>query len=297
MSKDLKDQLAKKAAPTNDGALVKKPKTIVEEINDLVPQFRRASPAWFKQIGGGDTLARIAITEFRKNPKLAECSKDSFYGALMTCAQVGLVPGPLGEVYLIPRKGVCCFEMGYKGLINLARRSGEVSVIAAQPVFEGERCQIDLGGTVDHPYDHTIDRTDPSKLLYVYAKATMRDGSTALEVMSKAEIDAIRKRSQASANGPWVTDYIMMARKTVMKRLLTKGQVPLSTEALTKITADETVRSDISLEPISAFDVPEQPSQPVGKSTPVEIIDEATGEVLEETQAEAEPQQKDPLFK
>lgn len=256
-------------------------RTMADEINALIPQFNRAMPSWQQQIGGGDTLARIALTEFRKTPRLAECSKASFYGSLMTCAQVGMVPGPLGHVFLIPRKvkGVmtCCFEFGYKGLLDLARRSGEISTISAQCVYEGERVNVDLGNsTVEHIYDHTIKRTDPTKIMYVYAIAKLKDGSQALEVMDRDEINAVMQRAQAREDGPWKTDWPMMARKTVLKRLCTKGQIPLSTEIIRDMAKDETVRTalDVKLEPISAYETTGE--IPISAEEEAEVTQEET---------------------
>jgi len=251
---NLKDKVLAKAEPA------KKPATIGDQLNSLAPQFNRIMPGFLRKIGGSDALARIALNEIRRQPKLAQCSWESLAGALMTCAQTGLLPGPQRHCYLIPYAGEVQFQFDYRGLIELVRRSGELGTIMASAVYEGDECEIDLGLCfVKHPYNENVDKTDPSKIRFVYAKAVMKDGSVALEVMNRAEIDAIRKRSQASSKGrqsPWDTDYEMMARKTVLKRLCTKGQLPLSLEVQRFVQADETVRRSVEADPIHAMELP-----------------------------------------
>lgn len=272
---------ADKLATQQSTIPAERPKTLADTINAMVPEFKRAMPSFLQRVGGPEALARIALTEMRKNTKLAECSKESFFGALMNCAQIGLMPGPLGHVYLIPFKGVVTLQIGYRGLIDLVRRSGDLSTIKAVCVYEGEHCEIDLGlSKVSHAYDYAIDRTNPAKILYVYAMATLKDGSTALEVMTRAEVDAIRKRSMAVASGrstPWDTDYAEMAKKTVLKRLC--KVLPLSADITNKLAADETVVTSLKFHdsPTSVYDidpisieVSTDPVQPEGvEETPV----------------------------
>ncbi|WP_202630600.1 recombinase RecT, partial [Deinococcus alpinitundrae] len=86
----------------------------------------------------------LAVTEFRKNPMLKECTPESLLGAVMQAAQVGLEPDALGSAYLVPyynkNKNVkeVQLQIGYKGLIELVRRSGQVTSIVANEVYEND---------------------------------------------------------------------------------------------------------------------------------------------------------------
>ncbi len=96
-------------------------------------QFAKALPS----VMTPERFTRIVLTAIRNNQKLAQCDKGSFFAAVMSSAQLGLEPNtPLGQAYLIPYGNECQFQIGYKGLIDLAYRSGEVSIIQAQTVYE-----------------------------------------------------------------------------------------------------------------------------------------------------------------
>lgn len=200
-----------------------------------------------------DRLARVALTEVRKNPALAHCDQHSFLGAIMTCAQLGLEPGgPLGHAYLVPfenRKAgrtEVQFIVGYRGMIDLARRSGQIVSIEARPVYEGDQFEVSLG--LDSALRHVPDydnpnRTHPDKLRFVYAVAKLKDGGVQFEVMSRREVEAVRAQSKAGTSGPWVTHFEQMALKTVVRRLF--KWLPVSVELATAIEADE--RADFGL--------------------------------------------------
>jgi len=167
----------------------------------------------------------VALTEIRRNPYLARCDQASLLGAIMLCAQLGLEPGgPLGHVYLVPfenkktgRQEVQ-FILGYRGMIELARRSGQIQSIEARAVYEGDRFDVKFG--MDSDLSHVPDfenpnRTQPDKLRFVYAVAKLKDGGVQFEVMSRREIEAVRAQSKAGSSGPWQTHYEVMALKTV----------------------------------------------------------------------------------
>jgi recombination protein RecT len=200
-----------------------------------------------------DRLARVALTEVRKNPALARCDQTSFLGALMTCAQLGLEPGgPLGHAYLVPfenrKKGITevQFIVGYRGMIELARRSGLLDSIEARAVYEGDKFEVSLGlyGNLRHTPDFdNPNRVQPDKLRFVYAVAKLKDGGVQFDVMSRREIEAVRAQSRAGTSGPWVTHFEAMALKTVVRRLF--KWLPMSIEVATAIEADE--RAELGL--------------------------------------------------
>src|SRR5262249_27161008 len=145
--------------------------------------------------------------------------KESLLGAIMQSAQLGLEPdGLLGHAYLVPYGKTCQLLVGYKGMLQLTRRSGQISTIQAHVVHAEDTFEFWFG--LDPKLKHVpSDKENPGALIAVYAVAKMKDASIQFDVMRKREVDAIRARSRASNEGPWVTDYEEMAKKTVLRRL------------------------------------------------------------------------------
>lgn len=189
-----------------------------------------------------DRLARIALTEIRKVPTLAKCDQTSFLGAIMQCAQLGLEPGgALGHAYLLPfenrKKGITevQFIVGYRGMIDLARRSGQIVSLTARTVHENDEFSYQYG--LNEDLKHVPATGDRGALIYVYAVAKLKDGGVQFEVMSRSDIDKVRAQSKAGNYGPWQTHYDEMAKKTVIRRLF--KYLPVSIELATAVTMDE----------------------------------------------------------
>lgn len=194
-----------------------------------------------------ERLYQITVSAINKDPKLAECDVPTLLSCVMKCSALGLEPSAvdgLGRAYILPfynskaRKMEATFILGYKGMIDLARRSGEIESIASRAVYEGDEFEYEFG--LDEKcrhIPHAIERT-PDKLTHVYVVAKFKDGGYYLDVMTKAEVEAIRKRSKAKDSGPWVTDYEAMAKKTVVRRAF--PYLPVSIEAQGAASADET---------------------------------------------------------
>lgn len=203
-----------------------------------------------------ERMARIATTEMRRIPKLAECNPMSFLGAVIQCSQLGLEPGgSLGHVYLIPFGKEVQVIVGYRGMIDLARRSGQIISIDARAVYEGDQfdCELGLNAKLNHTPDwNNPNRADPAKLRFVYAVAKLKDGGIQFDVMSKVEVDAIKKRSKSSGSGPWVTDYAAMALKTVVRRLF--KYLPVSIEIQHAVGIDEMADAGISQQNSAVLD-------------------------------------------
>lgn len=164
-------------------------------------------------------LAEVKVAAARAS-KLADCSTISIVDALTTCAQLGLSPsGRLGSAYLIPYKDKCTLVIGYRGYVDLAYRSGDVASFHAEVVYDKDvfRHSEGLAPVLEHI---RTEEDDPGRLRAVYAIARMKDGSVAHVVMLRREVLAIKARSRASSDGPWVTDEAEMWKKTAIRRLI-----------------------------------------------------------------------------
>lgn len=196
-----------------------------------------------------ERMMRIVAASASRQPELLECTPLSIAQAVVMSSQLGLEPvGPLGHAYLVPyknkknnyRKEVQLI-IGYKGMIDLARRSGNVAMIEAHAIYERDAYDVRYGleSKLEHrPYLGKESRGD---IVLVYAIATFRDGMKQPEVMTIGEVEDIRSRSMAANNGPWVTDFTEMARKTVVKRLC--KYLPLSVEMANAISIDNAAES------------------------------------------------------
>jgi recombination protein RecT len=182
-----------------------------------------------------ERMLRIATTELRKIPKLRECAVESLFGAIIQCSQLGLEPGSaLGQAYLIPYGKECQFMIGYRGMIDLARRSGQIVSISAQAVYEND--DFDFAYGLNEKLEHTPAKGERGNFIAAYAIAKLKDGGHQMEVMFKSDIEKIRARSKAAKNGPWVTDYDEMAKKTVVRRLF--KYLPISIEIAEAVEKD-----------------------------------------------------------
>lgn len=203
----------------------------------MAPQLQIALPSHLK----AERMIRVATTAVQINPKLQECSARSIIACVVEASQLGLEPcGALGHAYLVPYtlKGVptCQLMIGYKGLVDLVRRSGNLQTISAQAVHESDDFHYRLGlhPTIEHV---PSGKPSPGKLTHVYAVANLMNGGVQFDVMSVAEVEQIRKRSRSANNGPWVTDYEAMAKKTVIRRLA--KLLPVSVEVQRAVELDE----------------------------------------------------------
>lgn len=164
-----------------------------------------------------ERLARIALTTIRTNPKLLECSLPSLLAAIMQSAQLGLEPGLLGHAYFVPFRNnktgqsEIQFIIGYKGLIDLARRSGDIVTIASGAIYANDKFHYKKG--YDEVLEHEPNFQNRGELIGVYAYATTKDGGRYGDVMTLEEVNKIKARSKAKDFGPWVSDFEEMAKK------------------------------------------------------------------------------------
>ena len=223
-------------------------KTLYKALNDSanLSEWKKAAPAGFDV----NRLGRIIYTECNKNPLLTQCSLQSVMSCAIQSATLGLEPGSaLGHAYLIPywNKKLngyeCQMQIGYKGMIDLARRSGQIISITAHVVYEKDDFEIEYGD--DERIRHRPCLTgEPGKPSYVYASAKLKGGGTQRALMTVAEVEAIRKRANANRKGstPWDTDWAEMAKKTAVRRLF--KMLPVSIEAAEAVRANERIEEN-----------------------------------------------------
>lgn len=228
-----------------------------------------------------ERFTRITLSALSANPKLQECTPQSFLGAMMTAAQLGVEPNtPLGQAYLIPyrNKGVleCQFQLGYKGMLDLAYRSGEISVIQAHTVYAKDEFEYQFGldAKLNHKPCMRKDKGDP---IAFYAMFRTKDGGYGFEVMSYEDVLAHKARfSKAGDSGPWATNFEEMAKKTVLKKVL--KYAPLKSDFVRQMATDETIKTTISPEMV---DVTPEPIVTEG-----EVVDSETGEIIKPEQGQ-----------
>lgn len=192
-------------------------------------QFARALPAHLSP----ERFCRIAITALTRTPKLQDCTKESLMRCLLDLSAFGLEPDGR-RAHLIPYKDQCTLVIDWKGLAELALRSGLIAKLHADIVCENDAFEYSMGEVTQHK----IDWKQPRGEMYAaYAMAQTKTGEKFFAVMSKDEIEAIRKRSRAGTSGPWVTDYNEMAKKTAFRRLA--KWLPLSAEFRDAIDKDD----------------------------------------------------------
>ncbi|WP_144488961.1 recombination protein RecT [Bacillus thuringiensis] len=235
----LKNQLTNR----KESAPVTPEQTVEAYMKKMAPRMAEVLPKHMDM----NRMSRIALTTIRTNPKLLECAVPSLMGAVMQAVQLGLEPGLLGHCYILPYKREATFIIGYKGMIDLARRSGHIQSIYAHAVHENDEFEYELGL---HPkLEHKPSHGDRGAFIGAYAVAHFKDGGYQMEFMPKSEIEKRRKRS-ASANStysPWSSDYEEMAKKTVVRYMF--KYLPISIEVQTQAQQDEVVRKDITEEP------------------------------------------------
>lgn len=163
-----------------------------------------------------ERMLRVALMVCMSNPKLLGCSQASLLSALLKCSAVGLEPDGF-HAYLIPFGDTVQVIFGFQGLIFIAEQFGVTNVdaesICENDTFTWKRVGSQI--TICHEINWKADRGP----VVSYYAVCERDGKTQLAVMTIAEIEAVRKTSKAANNGPWVTAYGEMCKKTVIRRL------------------------------------------------------------------------------
>ena len=259
MTTTLNDKLIQKAGGTaSDRPVTLKSKdntvkltksmTIPDMVKALEPEIKRALPSVLTP----ERFTRMALSALNNTPKLKECTPMSFIAALMNAAQLGLEPNtPLGQAYLIPYKNKgtleCQFQLGYKGMIDLAYRNDRMQSIEAHTVYENDEFYYELG--LDAKLKHIPTWDDRGDIIGFYAIFKLDNGGYRFEVMSKADVDRFAEtysKAFSSEYSPWKTNYEEMAKKTVLKRLL--KYAPIKSDFRKALSLDETIKSELSVD-------------------------------------------------
>ena len=171
-----------------------------------------------------EAMVRLVMVATSKTPKLLECTPQSIMRCLMDAAQLKIQPGGvMGRGYLVPRwnkktgGNEACFDPGWRGLVDIARRSGQIQSISAHVVYHNDEFRCEYGTDESIKHVPCLD-ADPGPIIGAYAVAKFKDGSTQVEILSKRDLDKIQAVSQ-SKTGPWGDWEDEMSRKSAVRRL------------------------------------------------------------------------------
>ena len=219
-------------------------------VQRMLPEIARALP---KHIHA-DRIARIVTTAIRITPKLAQTSEASFLGAVLTASQLGLeVNTPAGHAYLIPYGSTCQLIIGYRGMLDLARRSGSITKIVARAVHDGDEFSYTMGldETIVHKPSSAPDR-DRKPVTHVYAVAHQIAGPPIFEVLTRSQVMARKARSRSAGSGPWVTDEAAMMLKTAIRQIW--KWLPMSAEMKRADAMESTDDTNVRVTQAAAYD-------------------------------------------
>ena len=187
-------------------------------------------------------FVHAALGEFRVNPQLYDCTQSSIMDCVFKAATLDLpFGGVLGYAYLVPfqnRKGGrtdCTLIVGYKGLMELCRRSGEILDIRAAHVYEGDEFKMTDGLSRTLHHVATGATEDPAKITHVYVVARLRgmqpNEEPIWDCWTRAKIERHKERfakGTARADSPWQSSWPEMAAKTVIRAMINRGRLPMS---------------------------------------------------------------------
>lgn len=266
---------------SNASAQQSQPQSIGQLIQNLRPEIARALPRHMD----ADRMARIALTVVRRTPKLARCTPQSFMGALLSAAQLGLELGVSDEAYLVPyehRKGPqagtieCQFIIGYQGYAKLFWQHPMAKNIDAQAVYTNDEFDYEYGLNPFLRHKPSMDGPQGDPVAY-YAVASLTSGGSAFVVLSAEQVKRLRN-GKVGPSGDIPDPMHWMERKTAVRQLV--KLLPKSPNLQRALNADETVRTDLRED---AIDAPVQ-DLILGSSvvdTPVGDVDTSTGEIVD----------------
>lgn len=219
--------------PQGSREVSKERRTISDLLNG--PELKTAVKSALPRHLTPERFIRVALNATMRTPGLLTCSRESFFKALLDLSSFGLEPDGR-RAHLIPFGKEVQLIIDYKGLVELVRRSGDVSYIHADVVYENDEWDFSFGSGAKLTHKPNFDDRG-EKVRCVYSFVKLKDGSEDFMVMSRGEVEKVRKRSKAGNNGPWVTDWEEMAKKTVFRRH--SKWLPLSAEVRDAVEKDD----------------------------------------------------------
>lgn len=218
--------------PQNLQVLKQMGQSIKQALTDAMPDFlKKEAPS----------LLQAMYTECQMNPQLMNCTPMSLFAAVIQAGRCGLkIGGALGQGYLIPFKGRATFVPGYKGLIQLVNRSGQVGIINAKTVYDADTFEVVYGtssGIIHKPGKYPDAAAVHARKAVAYYAACKTQQGDVFEVMTKAEAEVHRDRFALAKNGPWKDHFDAMAMKTCVRRLC--KWLPMSDTVMSAVAIDE----------------------------------------------------------
>ena len=274
-------------APASTIPVAKRPLKQVGSVREML--VNEQAQQQLKAVAAGhmrpERMMRLMANAMRTTPQLGECDPLSLLGSMMTCASLGVEPNiPLGHAYLIPfknkRKGITEVQLilGYKGMIDLARRSGHIRNIHGDVVYDGDEFSFEYGSNQHLKHRPKGKRVNP---LYAYCHATLTDGE-AFVVLPWDEVMAIRDASQGyrtaiqygKKDSPWIAHQHEMAAKTAVRALF--KYLPISIEVDGGKLGDALTVDENQIDFSAYATSPED-----GPAIEGELVDDETGEVTQ----------------
>jgi recombination protein RecT len=251
------------AAPVNDKAIEPEKKIdrrLAASNAGTLSKFLNQNAAMLGDFAKGfmrpEAMIRLSLIAFSKTPILSKCTLASILRSLMDAAALRVRPGGLnGRGYLVPRKNnktnpptwECHFDPGWRGLVDVARRSGKVKSLGAQVVRAGDYFEYGYDplptlkwkplreiGAAEADADGVIERRP---IIAAFAVAHLADDAIQIEVLEGEDLKQIKSSSAAGDSGPWADWESEMCRKSAVKRLCKYLPVPDDFDDLDKAMA------------------------------------------------------------
>jgi len=238
-----------------------------------------------------DRMLGIFTMILKSTPVLANCSQQSLIGAVIQTAQLGLQPGNIGHIYLVPfqNKGVKEVQLiiGYKGLVELVNRSGKASILNAEVVYENDTFQYEQGLNPILRHIPTAGERGEKIGVYCIAKNLLANEKVFV-YLQKNDVEKVKKASKSSSGSysPWNTWEEEMWKKTAVKRIV--KLLPLSAEGQAAVGADETIKTKIDPDMASVPDETEWDGETIENATESPVTDEVPNDTPEQEKVQPE---------
>ncbi|MGL6339020.1 MAG: recombinase RecT, partial [Waterburya sp.] len=234
---------------------------LVERVKDTVEKRKSEMMTLIPKHLDREAFLRTIYTLSAKK-EFQDCCLKSFVTSFVGACQLGLLPNnPLGQAYILPFKNKsggleAQLIIGYRGMIDLARRSNEIETIDARCVYDGDEFDVTLGlePNITHKPNFKSKQDDDS-IIFAYAVATLKGGGKQFEILTSADIAKARMSSKTAdkSYSPWATHFSEMCRKTAIRKLF--KYLPVSIEALRGSRLDEIAESNDNTQTFSDDDI------------------------------------------